>query len=394
MGILSPLKSWLKGFAAPAEDPRLAFADASQRHRELMGKVRRAREKLAASKTDLETQLTEARSRQQRLETGESEDPFAMQLRQIAKEELQTLEAEVKVLEREEKELATVEERLSVQEKAFAARQETLAARHSAAEARVSIQQELGGVSEELADLGVALEEAEQRTDDVQARASTIGHLADLGALVGGQPFGDPAGRQLASRFASEAAIEESAPLKRLLGFGFKALMELESEYRQLQAVLNRRKETDPLSVAYVPALAEETYRQGLGVLQDGVTLVQAIRSPGKEALEERIREQEEEVRAFEQEGTDEAQVRIRLREEAIASTREQLELVQRQQLRVDELLHQCGQCVSALNRSRIEMAALKVEGARTSVDAITASLRKTIDQAKQVQEELKRLGL
>ena len=64
MGILSPLKEWLKGLAAPAEDPRLAYADASQRHRELMGKVRRAREKLAASKTDLETRLTEAKSRQ------------------------------------------------------------------------------------------------------------------------------------------------------------------------------------------------------------------------------------------------------------------------------------------------------------------------------------------
>ena len=394
MGFLSPLKGLLKGLTAPAEDPRLAYADASQRHRELMGKVRRAREKLAASKTDLETRLTEARGRQQRLETGESDDPFAMQLRQIASEELRTLEAEVKVLEQEEQELATVEQRLKVQDEAFTARQETLAARHSAAEARVSIQQELGGVSEELADLGLALEKAEQRTEDVQARASAIGHLTDLGALVGGQPFGDPVARQLASRFASEAAIEEYAPIKRLLGSGFKTLLELESEYRQLRAVLDRRQETDPLSVSYVPSLAEETYRQGLGVLQDGVTLVQAIRSPGKEALEERIREQEEEVEAFKAEGTDEAKVRIRLREEAIASTREQLELVQQQQLRVDELLHQCGQCVSALNRSRIEMAALKVEGARTSVDAVTASLRKTIDQAKEVQEELKRLGL
>ena len=390
MGILSPLKGLLKGLTAPAVDPRSTYADASQRHRELMEKVHRAREKLAASKKDLETRLTEARSRQQRLETGESEDPFAMQLRQIAGEELQTLEAEVKVLEQEEKELATVEQRLSAKEEAFTARQETLAARHSAAEARVSIQRELGGVSEELADLGLALEKAEQRTENVQARA----YLADLGALVGGQPFGDPAAQQLASRLASEAAIEESAPLKRLLGSGFTALLELESEYRQLQAVLDRRKETDPLSVAYVPSLAEETYLQGLGVLQDAVSLVQVIRSPGKEKLEERILELEEEVQAFKQEGTDEAQVRIRLREEAIASTREQLALVQRQQLRVDELLHQSGQCVSALNRSRIELAALKVEGARTSVDAVTASLRKTIDQAKEVQEELKRLGL
>ena len=394
MGIFSSLKGLLKALTAAAEDPRLTYVDAFQRHRELVGKVGRAREKLATAKKDLEARLTEARSRQQRLETGESQDPFAMQLRQIVLEELRALEAEVKGLEQEEKEMAMVEQRLSVQEEAFTARQEALAARHTAAEARVSIHRELSGVSEELAALGVALEKAEHRAENVEARASAIEHLGDLGALVGGQAFGDPAAQQLASRYASEAGIEESIPLKRLLGSGFKTLLELEYEYRQLQAVLDRRRGTDPLSGVYVPSLAEETYRQGLGVLQDGVSLVQAIRSPGKEKLEERTRELEEEVQALRQERTDAAQVRVKFKEEEIASTRDRLEMVQRQQLRVEELLHQCGQCVAALNRTRIEMAALKVEGARTSVDAVTSSLRRTIDEAREVQEELKSLGL
>ena len=394
MGILSSLKGWLKGLIAPAEDPRLVYADAFQRHGEVMAKVRRARGKLATSKRDLETRLTEARSRQQRLETGESQDPFSVQLRQIVGEELRALEADVKDLEQEEKELGMVEQRLSVQEEAFTARQEALAARHSAAEARVSIHKELGGVADELADLGVALENAEQRAENVHARASDIEHMAGLGALVGGRAFGDPAAQQLAGRYTSEAGIEKSIHLKRLLGSGFKVLLELEYEYRQLQAVLDRRKATDPVSVAYVPSLAEETYRQGLSALQDSVSLVQAIRSPGKEKLEERIRELEKEVQTLRQEGTDAAQVRIKFREEEIASTRDRLEMVQRQQLRVEELLHQSGQCVAALNRTRIELAALKVEGARTSVDAVTASLRKTIDEAREVQEELKSLGL
>ena len=44
---------------------------------------------------------------------------------------------------------------------------------------------------------------------------------------------------------------------------GLKALQELAYEYEQLQPVLDRRRETDPLAVSHIPALAEETYRQG-----------------------------------------------------------------------------------------------------------------------------------
>jgi hypothetical protein len=39
-------------------------------------------------------------------------------------------------------------------------------------------------------------------------------------------------------------------------------------------------------------------------------------------------------------------------------------------------------------------LAALKVEGSGTSVEAATESLRKAIDEAKAVQEELRSLGI
>ena len=69
MGMFSLLKDWLKTLTAPAEDPRLTYADAFQKHQELMGKLRRAREKLAAARKVLEVRLGEAKSRQQRIET-------------------------------------------------------------------------------------------------------------------------------------------------------------------------------------------------------------------------------------------------------------------------------------------------------------------------------------
>ena len=40
-------------------------------------------------------------------------------------------------------------------------------------------------------------------------------------------------------------------------------------ELEQLQPLLARRKNSDPLTIAQVPALAQETYRQGMSILVD-----------------------------------------------------------------------------------------------------------------------------
>ena len=76
-----------------------------------------------------------------------------------------------------------------------------------------------------------------------------------------------------------------------------------------------------------------------------------------------------------------------------MASHRETLELINQQQYRVDELLHQCGRCEATPTRTRIELASMQAGSSETSVSAVTDTLRRTITQAKEVQEELRRLG-
>ncbi len=61
--------------------------------------------------------------------------------------------------------------------------------------------------------------------------------------------------------------------------------------------------------------------------------------------------------------------------------------------LRVDQLLHQAGACEASLHRTRVEIAALRADSVESSVNAVIGTLRKTITQAKEVQDELKRLG-
>ena len=394
MGLLSSLKDLMKGFTATAEDPRPAYSTPEQRYQILLAKLRQAHAKVAAAREQLKAIMETVRAREGQLSTEEHLDPFAMQLQQVVIEEIQELEAEIAQVQQEEQELTLIERQLAAQAEALSARQEAHSARYSAAETRGRIRQELGGLPEELAKLGVALDKAEQRTEDVQARASAIGHLAELGTVKSGVGAIDPQAQQLANRYASEATLEQAPDLKRQMGQGFKTLLELEYEYRQLQAVLGHRRGMDPLSLTYVPGLAEETFSQGISVLQDSLELVQAIRSPRREKLEEEIAELEGEISSLKREETDLARARAKLREDKVASHQERLVMIQRQQLRSEELLHQGGRCVDALNKTRIELAGIKVEGTRTSVDAVTESLRKTLEEAQEVQEEMKKLGL
>ena len=168
---------------------------------------------------------------------------------------------------------------------------------------------------------------------------------------------------------------------------GLKALSQLNEVYHRLQPVIESKRATDPMAVAHIPTLAEETYKQGLSVLADSLGLMTAIHSPTNERLE---REMVEIKKQLEDESQPE---RVTMLEERLASHQERLDLVNQQQLRVDQLLCQSESCEASLHRTRIEVAALKADGGESSVRAVTDTLRKTINQAKEVQEELKKLG-
>jgi phage shock protein A len=79
--------------------------------------------------------------------------------------------------------LSMVEQRLATQIEAFAARQQVIRARYSAAEAQVRINEAVTGVSEDFSDLTAALQRAEEKTQNMQARATAIDKLVQEGDL-------------------------------------------------------------------------------------------------------------------------------------------------------------------------------------------------------------------
>ena len=186
------LKAWLHSLLAPPDDPRTVFVAVHQRQQGLLDTVRRAQQDVAASRERLVAKASTVRQRLPALERqardalkGEREDlaRFALQLRQVAAEELGSLEAQSQELERQGQVLTLAEHRLTTQIDSFFARQEVMAARYSTAEAHVQISEALGGVSEELAGLGEALERAEQTSDDMEARVAAIDQLVETGIL-------------------------------------------------------------------------------------------------------------------------------------------------------------------------------------------------------------------
>jgi phage shock protein A len=65
----------------------------------------------------------------------------------------------------------------------FRTRKETIKAQYSAAEAQTKINEAFAGVSDELSDVGLAVQRAEEKTANMQARAGAIDELISSGAL-------------------------------------------------------------------------------------------------------------------------------------------------------------------------------------------------------------------
>ena len=66
---------------------------------------------------------------------------------------------------------------------AFRTKKETIKATYTAAEAQTRINEAFTGISEEMGDVGMAIQRAEDKTEQMQARAGAIDELMASGAL-------------------------------------------------------------------------------------------------------------------------------------------------------------------------------------------------------------------
>lgn len=231
MGVFSRMSTIFKAKMSKilerAEDPRETLDYSYQRQVEHLRNAKRGLADVVASKKRVELQTITLRRNAEKLEAQAKEAlgagredlaTIALQRRQAILTQLQGLDEQIAGLQREQEKLAGAEARLSAKVEAFRTQKEVIKAQYSAAEAQVKIGEAATGLSEELADVGLAVERAQEKTDNMKARAAAIDELVDSGALEDALAPKDDIAAELNKISAAQKVNDELARLKKEVG--------------------------------------------------------------------------------------------------------------------------------------------------------------------------------
>ena len=148
----------------------------------------------------------------------------ALERKTLAQTELQSLDQQVKELEDQQQRLVENEQKLRAKIEAFRTKKEVIKAQYSAAEAQVQISEAATGVGEQMADVGLAMQRAVDKTEQMRARASAVEELEAAGTFEDitqlGEGGNDDIDRQLKELTSASAVDDELSKLRAEIGAG------------------------------------------------------------------------------------------------------------------------------------------------------------------------------
>jgi phage shock protein A len=206
------------------EDPRETLDYSYERQLDLLQKMRRGVADVATSRKRIELQAQSLQRSAAKLETqarqalAQSREDLAREAllrRQGIANELGSLQTQHDQLRAEEQKLVEASRRLEAKVQAFRTRKETIKATYTAAEAQTRVNEAISGISEEMGDVGMAMQRAEDKVAQMQARATALDELVASGALDDLTNTSDPLQAEL-DRGMGDMMIE--AELSRLRG--------------------------------------------------------------------------------------------------------------------------------------------------------------------------------
>jgi phage shock protein A len=175
-----------------AEDPRETLDYSYTQQQALLQKVRRGLADVATSRKRLELQMQQLDQSANKLQ-GQAQQALAAGREDLAREaltrraalqqQITDLQTQHAALQSQEENLTTSSQRLSAKIEAFRTKKETLKATYTAAEAQTRIGEAFSGISEEMGDVGLAIQRAEDKTEQMRARAGAIDELMASGVL-------------------------------------------------------------------------------------------------------------------------------------------------------------------------------------------------------------------
>ncbi|HXP52111.1 MAG TPA: PspA/IM30 family protein [Bacteroidia bacterium] len=175
------------------EDPKEALDYSYQNQIETMNKLRRSIAEVVTAKTRLQMQKTKLvenirtlveESRHAIEQDREDLAKLALERKNANMLQLQNLDKQIVDMQTQQDKLEQTEKRLSTKVEEFRSKKEVIKAQYTAAEAQVRIKENLTGISEEMADVGVAMNKAEDKTEQMKAKAQALDEMIDSGVLT------------------------------------------------------------------------------------------------------------------------------------------------------------------------------------------------------------------
>jgi phage shock protein A len=175
------------------EDPRETLDVSYEKQLQLLQNVKRGVAEVATSKKRIELQKAKLQMSIDKLD-AQAKEALQMGREDLARKALEnkaalqaqsaSLDQQIADLAEQQQKLMAAESRLATKVESFRTKKETVKAEYSAAEAQVKVTESVTGISEEMADVGMAVQRAEEKTENMKARSAALDELLETGTLT------------------------------------------------------------------------------------------------------------------------------------------------------------------------------------------------------------------
>lgn len=211
------------------EDPRDTLDLSYEKQLEQLQQVRRGVADVATARKRIELQAQQLKSAADKLQ-GQARQAMAAGREDLAREaltrrasigtQLEGLKGQHDQLVAQEEKLVQTTQLLQSRVEAFRTQKETLKASYTAAQAQTKIGEAISGISESMSDTGMAMQRAQDRIAQMQARAGAVDELLASGALTDLSGSSDPLQNELDKATQGSDVELEMARMRGELGTG------------------------------------------------------------------------------------------------------------------------------------------------------------------------------
>jgi len=204
------------------EDPREVLDVSYEKQLQLLQNVKRGVAEVTTSKKRIELQKAKLQMSIDKLDS-QAKEAIQANREDLARKALEnkaalqaqsnTLDQQITDLNEQQQKLMAAESRLATKVESFRSKKETIKAQYSAADAQVKITESVTGISEEMADVGMAVQRAEEKKENMKTRSADMDELLESGTLTD-LSGGDEIEAELAKVKAKSTVEDELAKMK------------------------------------------------------------------------------------------------------------------------------------------------------------------------------------